>query len=205
MAVKSLSRSGLQASGATNSMLVGYADEGFELITTITLTSSTPSVVFSSIPQNYRHLQIRWTGRNNQSWGSVGTSTVVWYQMNGVTSASYSSHILQGDGSSVGTSAYSNLDHMRSLTTLANAFSPSGAYSAGITDILDYTSTLKNKVIRSFTGYVSNTTEKGGVNLGSGALYSTNALTSFTIGAGPGPTSGHNFIAGSRFSLYGVK
>lgn len=177
----------------------------YELISTTILGSTSSSVTLSSIPQTYKHLQIRWTGRNNQSWGSTGTSSVFWYQMNGVTSTSYSAHALEGNGSSAGQTSYASLDYIRIVTSLANAFSPASAYTGGVSDFLDYTNTSKNKTIRSLTGYTSDTTEKGGITISAGALYSTSAITSITIGAGPGPTGGHSFIAGSRFSLYGIK
>ncbi len=184
----------------------GAGVPAYELISTSILGSTTESVTFSSIPQTYKHLQIRWTGRNNESWGSTGLASGYWFRINGSTASSYSGHSLEGNGSSVGTTSYSALSYVRLVTSLANSFSPASAYTGGITDFVDYTNANTNKTLRSLAGYVSNTTEKGGVTFASGALHSTGAITSITIGAGAGgPGAGGNFVSGSRFSLYGVK
>ncbi len=181
------------------------ANPSMELITSTFLAQDTATVTFSSIPQIYQHLQIRWTGRNTQSWGATGAANMHWYQMNGVVTASYSAHGLRGNGSSASAISYTSIDSIRSTTSLANAFGTSGSYSAGVTEILDYTSTSKNKTLRALTGYTSNTTEIGGVDLTSGALYRLDAITSITMGAGNGPGAGGVFASGSRFSLYGIK
>jgi len=66
-----------------------------------------------------------------------------------------------------------------------------------VLDILDAYSTTKNKTIRSLSGMT------GGANnlqLYSGLWNNTAAISSLNIF--PGAT---NFVAGSRFSLYGIR
>jgi hypothetical protein len=183
----------------------GGAVPAFELIETSLVSSDTTSVTLSSIPQTYKHLQVRWTGRNNQNWGSIGSSPGFWIQINGVTSSSYSTHRLIGNGSSVSSGANTSLDYIRFTSILANAFGPTSSFGAGVIDIVDYTNTATNKTVRSLAGYNSNSTEIGGVSLSSGALISTGAVSSITLGAGNGPAGGGQFVSGSRFSLYGIK
>lgn len=183
----------------------GAPSSAFELISTTVLSSSASSVTFASVPQTYKHLQLRWNGRNSESWGMTGLASGYWLRINGVTSASYSTHNLEGSGSSVGITTYSNLSYVRMVTALANAYSPAGAFTGGITDFLDYTNSSTNKTLRSLAGYTSNSTEKGGVTLASGALHSAGAINSITIGAGAASDGSGMFIAGSRFSLYGIK
>lgn len=178
--------------------------DAFELISTTLLSSTTSSVTFSSIPQTYKHLQIRWTGRNNVSWGSDGGSTVYWMQVNGSSSAVYSTHNLRGEYSSVSSASNSSLTYSRFLGSLANAFSPSNAFTGGVVDILDYTNSSTNKTLKSMAGYVSGSPEYGGLHVASSAFNTTGAVTSLTVGAGNTPGS-YNFISGSRFSLYGIK
>jgi hypothetical protein len=72
----------------------------------------------------------------------------------------------------------------------------SNQYGAYITDILDFGSTTKNKTIKSLGGYASTGPY---IMIRSGAYLSTSAVTSITI------TGAGGFLAGSRFSLYGIK
>jgi len=76
--------------------------------------------------------------------------------------------------------------------------STSGAFAAGIIDILDYTNTSKNTTVRGFAGITGTTTPK--IELKSGAWLNTSAVSSVTLFR-----SGLPFVSGSRFSLYGIK
>jgi hypothetical protein len=169
----------------------------FEQINTTILASATSSVTFSSIPSTYAHLQIRMTIRGTANLnGGMGIT------MNGDTGTNYSRHNLFADGGSV----YSQnaTSQSRINTDTNNAFFPAipgepSQFGASIVDILDYTSTSKNKTVRQFAGaYASNGYQVG---LISGAYYSTSAINSVTL-TQIGMT---NFAIGSRFSLYGIK
>ena len=67
-----------------------------------------------------------------------------------------------------------------------------------VVDILDYTNTAKNKVIRSFGGYDAN--GSGYVLLRSSLWLNTAAITSFSVDM----IQSGNFSQHSTFSLYGV-
>lgn len=159
----------------------------YESISTVTVSSSVSSVTFSSIPSGYKHLQVR---------GIVLTSgaTNPGFQFNGDTGTTYTSHHLWGTGS---TAAANN----QSGSSLNN-YNPSASYpSAFIMDILDYTSTTKNKASKTIAG--SNT--NGGtqeVAIWSGLYFPTTpaAITSITFLG-----NGANFTNNSRFALYGIK
>lgn len=183
----------------------GAAADAMELISTSLVGSTTASVTFSSIPQTYKHLQIRWTGRNSVSWGSDGSANMLWLQVNGSSSASYSAHMLYGDGSSVSSAASSANTYMRITNAVANAFGPSNAFGGGVIDFFDYTNTSTNKMLKMLGGYSSGSPEYGRINLASAGYHSTGAITSLTIGPGNGPGAGGNWISGGRFSLYGIK
>jgi len=71
-------------------------------------------------------------------------------------------------------------------------------------DLLDFYSTSKNKTVRGFSGTMS--ADAGGftgkeVQLSSSFRDSTVAITAVTLD----PLFGANLVAGSRFSLYGIK
>jgi hypothetical protein len=122
-------------------------------------------------------------------------------QFNGdSTGANYDSHTLWGDGSNVssaryaGGSGYGGILYAASLSANATA----NAFSAMVMDILDPFETTKYTTIRALYG------QHGGYNriaLGSSLWMNTAALTSLTLLS----SFSANFIAGSRFTLIGVK
>jgi hypothetical protein len=161
----------------------------YELISTAYGTGSSGTVTFSSIDQTYKHLQIRAVHATTSGAGGVET----YLRLNGVTSSSYSQHLLLGNGSSVSASGYGPESQ---IPIGYSAGYISGAHSGTIIDILDYASTAKNKTLRILSGQNTGVTR---IQLRSGALYSTSAVTSLSI------YFGDNFTSTSRFSLYGIK
>jgi hypothetical protein len=125
------------------------------------------------------------------------TGGVVHVEINGDTSNGYTYHYLQGDGSSV--SSYGQTSTRMQLGYSAFSGDASGIFSAYVVDILDYTATSKNKTIRCLGGLVNAAATKM-VRLSSG-LFSTNtnAVTQVDV-----KMNSNSFIAGSRFSLYGI-
>lgn len=165
----------------------------YELISTTVLGSNSASVSLSSIPQTYKHLQIRLVKLNPSS-----VSAYLNIQMNGVTSGSYSSHLLFGNGSTVGSNAGngSSATSIFGGTTATNATTHAAVQ---IIDILDYTSTSKYKTVRYLNGYANGA--NNGIELGSGLFMSTSAVTSVDFSN----QSSNQFATGSRFSIYGLK
>jgi len=170
----------------------------FDWIATGTTNTSSPSITFSSIPQTYKHLQIRGIGNasgNSADFGALGV------RFNGDTGAYYTRHGLR---SNVGGSTYSIV----SLTGTTFTSPSEGVYldSAGSTimgtsviDILDYTSTTKNKTSRGLSGIVW-TGSGGMVFFGSGLWRDTSAVTSLTL-----YQQNANWGTGTTFALYGLK
>ena len=169
------------------SMLAGNPayTTAFESIATTTVSSATPSVTFSSIPQTYTHLQIRAFSFN---------STWVIIQPNGSTPVI--SQALYGTGAAATANSYTT--NYNGIIVNNSAVSTAG--SAAIVDILDYTNTNKTKTIRSLSGSDGNNTS-GQVWFISTLYNSTSAITSITI-AGQG---GGNLQQYSHFALYGIK
>jgi hypothetical protein len=169
----------------TISSSVQKASTSFESIATATVSSATPSVTFSSIPQTYTHLQIR-AFLYNSPWVII--------QPNGSTPVI--SHALYGTGASVTASSYtSNYNGI-----VVNNSATTNVGSAAVVDILDYTNTNKTKTIRSLSGSDGNNTS-GQVWFISTLWNSTSAITSITL-AGQG---GSNLQQYSHFALYGIK
>jgi hypothetical protein len=174
------------------SAAAGGVQGDYELISSEILGSAQASVVFdvSSFASTYKHLQIRSTARGTHATALLA----IRLQANGITSSSYSTHGLFGNGSSVGSYGYSNLVSMYAgIATGSSA--TANSFGASVLDILDAYSTTKNKTLRGFYGGA--TTEVG---YHSGAFLSTASITSVNLF----PDAG-SFAAGSRFSLYGIR
>lgn len=188
----------------SRSMLVGnpaFIPTSFVSIATAVGTGSSGSITFSSIPQTYKHLQIRYIAKT-----TFGPGFAAYYAMslnfNGDSGSNYSAHRLVNEGSSVlaygqtNQTSIPNLAYMTPSPTFLN-----NVMGAGIIDITDYQSTTKNKTVRAFSGVASNSNtvdETGGVNLSSGLWRNTDAITSITI------NPFQNFTTTSVFSLYGI-
>ena len=153
---------------------------------------SSGTITFSSIPSTYQHLQIRWSGRSDSASNDVGIDL----RFNSDTGSNYARHWLNGDGSTVSASGAAS-QSLVNVGRAAGANQTSGIISSGIIDIHDYTSTTKNKTIRSFAGQDFN--GSGTIRLNSGLWMNTNAVTSISLIANAG-----NWTTASTFALYGM-
>jgi len=169
------------------------APPAYELIQTQVLTSSQSAVNFSSIPQTYKHLQLRTVVKSDNG----SSFDILLMRINGATSG-YSQHALYGDGGasqvySSGAASTANIQ-----VGWVNGSSTTGAFAPSIIDILDYASTVKNKTVRSLSGTPTGLPR---VFLYSGAYFSTTTVSSLSFVS----NYAANWVAGSRFSLYGIK
>jgi hypothetical protein len=186
------------ASAASNSFIPEMPIDGaFDALATVTVGATSVSTIeFSGIPAGYKHLQIRYIARNTNTGYVTGGS--VYMRFNGDTSENYSFHSLRGTGgaaSGVGqTSSGNNVMYIHGNT--GSGSSNTVIYGSAIIDILDYSSSSKNKTIRALGAEQSNAV--GFMDLDSGAYYSTNPVTSIQISNGP-------FVTNSSFALYGIK
>lgn len=165
----------------------------FELISTQLISSNTATVTFSSIPQTYKHLQVRFTARSSR--GSVACE--MFLRLNGISTSSYAYHRLYADGSSIGSFGWNSQNQALIGEILGNTATTNN-FASGVVDILDYSSTSKNTTARSFLGTARDMFR---IWLGSQLLNNTAAITSisFTL------ESATSFLPGSRISLYGIK
>lgn len=169
----------------------GAAAGAYELISTQILGTTATTLSFNSIPQTYKHLQIRYVAV------TPANGDILTMRMNGITTSSYSRHGLEGPGSAFWSGGSNSLTSSYVMGSQIGMVT--GEPYSGIVDILDYASTVKNKTFKSFNGVASSTNVS--VALVSGALFSTSAVSSITLFT----NGGTNLSAGSRFSLYGIK
>ncbi len=168
----------------------------YESIATVTVGSGgTSTISFGSIPSTYKHLQIRYLARTTNGYYYDDLNLTI----NSDSGSNYSRHYVQGDGASA--TAYGQASQTKiNFASTSGASATASSFGAGIIDILDYTNTNKNKTIRVFSGYDTNSTW-GVSKLSSGAWLSTSAVSSLTI-VGSAST---NFLEYSSFALYGIK
>jgi hypothetical protein len=167
----------------------------YESISTAIVDSSgAASITFSSIPQNYNHLQIRYIGR--------GSSSTVYSRLrfNSDTSTNYYTHELYGGGGgSLGAQAYSGSSFNAIVLSGQGFTSASSTFNGGIVDILNYTSTSKNKTVKILEGFDAN--GSGALGLYSGLWSATPAaITTIEIIISSGTFSQY-----SHFALYGIR
>lgn len=167
----------------------------FQLLESVVLSSDASSVTFSNVSStyaaNYKHLQIRYTARRNAS-GSVGTVL----RFNGDTGSNYSRHGIGGNGSSVYAFGAGS-DTSMFVGSSFGSGAAAGAFVGAIIDIVDAFSTSKFKTVRTFSGRPSED-----VALHSGMWRNTSTINTILIYPDVGGTA---FVAGSRFSLYGIR
>lgn len=169
---------------------------GFELIDSVLLSSSSTSITFSNLSQyhsTYKHLQLRIVTRNTSN---VGTGSLI-TRFNGDSANNYTYHALRGGGVSVTSEAVAPYNSILTSWNPHGGTDP-GNWGVGIADILDWSSTNKNKTVRSFTGVMSYANICA---ILSGVWRNTAAITSISIVA----EDGNAFAAGSRYSLYGIR
>lgn len=147
-----------------------------------TLGSSSSSVTFSSIPQEYRDLVMVFYGTTNT------TSDFLTYFNNDITNSNYSRYYFFGNGSTVATPSASEAAPLFWYST-------TGTPAMNFLEILDYSRTDKHKSVLAKYRQSTN-----GAGLTVGRWGNTAAITSIqTI-----PTAGV-FNAGCVFTLYGIR
>jgi hypothetical protein len=174
----------------------------YELISTTILGSSTSSVTFNITAAQqaaYKHLQLRVTYRGAANLS--GDNPQIQFNSD-TTYTNYYTHWLYGNGTSATAFATQSTNY-RGIAVAQNmpdAGSTANVFGGMVIDILDAFNTGKNKTTRTLfggTGYSM-------VGFGSGAWFSTSAISSITFAAYPGNLT-NNIAANSRFSLYGVR
>ncbi len=188
---------------------VASGSTAFESIQTATVgVGGQATITFSSIPQTFKHLQIRGIlqgSRPGPQPSGYGT-----LRFNNDTGSNYRDHVL---ASNINGSPPTPVGFTEGLGTFLYLSAIPGLaavpfFGTFITDILEYRSTNKNKVIRTIEGINTNANtlngyNSSGISFKSGLwLDSANAITSITIEA---LGTGSPFKQYSQLALYGIK
>lgn len=150
-------------------------------IQTISLASTTASVTFSNLPQNYRDFRVVLTGP-----GATGGVVNLMY-FNGDTGGNYSHQRLYGDGTG-GAGADSGT---HAGAWIGNIY---GNDICTIVDIMEATVTTKHKAILSHSGMGAALSV-----VDSGRWFNTSPVTSITVGP-----NGASLLANTKITVFGV-
>jgi hypothetical protein len=174
----------------------GGAAAAYEQIATLTGTGSSGTIIFSSIPQTYKHLQIRTTMRCT----NANIRNNIFINYNGDGSSIYSRHFLLGRiGNDWMSSNVINTSTYQIANSVPGTSAPSDIHSAMVIDIADYSATTKNKTTRTMATLVYPSSQAQ-VELSS-CVYRTNSATS-TIQI---IVENASFTTSSNFVLYGIR
>ncbi len=174
---------------------VAAATNSYESIATVTVGSGgSSSIDFTSIPSTFKNLEVRAIMRTSR----VNAGDAVYVRFNSVSSAAYSGHRLEGNGSSASSTGAANETSI-TLNRVSAANDAANVFGAAVVQVLDYANTNKNKTLRALVGYETNS--DGVIGFDSGAWYNTSAITSLSIL----PLNASGFVQYSSFALYGIK
>jgi hypothetical protein len=157
----------------------------YDLIASTTLATSSSSVVFSSLPQNYRDLVLVM---------SVALSPAgdVHLRFNSDTGSNYS--MVYAFGFSGGVGSTSETASYLSTTYYGGASTTIGEH-AGLVQIMDYSATDKHKPVLSRQNRANS-----GVDFNAARWANTSAITSILVFH----ASGRILQAGTTLNLYGI-
>jgi hypothetical protein len=165
----------------------------YQIATTTVGSGGAANITFSSIPQDYTHLQIRGILRGTNASDYVDTRI----RFNSDTAGNYGLHQVFGNGSTPSSDS-ETLANSGYFIYATAANSSASIFGVGVMDILDYTNTNKFKTNKSLNG---NDRNGSGFALFRSTLWlSTSAISSIVIY----PAAG-NFAQYSSLQLYGVK
>jgi hypothetical protein len=196
--IKSALQSSLTNDIKYNSMSVGNLPSNEYLIQSHVLDAATAVIEFNvtGLGSQFRHLQLVTSVRTNRS---DADSDPVRIRFNSDTGSNYARHrLIAYLSTNLISGAATSQNAMFITESAACANNAANIFAGVVTDILDPFQTNKNKTIRSFGG--NHASGWNAVELYSGFWNNTNAVTTITLT----PLIGTNFVAGSRFSLYGV-
>lgn len=163
-----------------------YKDTSLELIAETTLTAQAASIDFTSIPTDYRHLQLVSSVKGVNA-GAFG----LFLRMNGDAGANYSHQFLQAAGTTVSASATTAASSLTVGVVADTAFNTTTVW------LPRYDSTTQQKPA-TFHGQTPFSTQY--VRSGGGLWLSTAAINQLTILSASG-----NLAVGSTVSLYGMR
>jgi hypothetical protein len=167
------------------------------IATTVVGAGGTSNISFGVIPSTYKHLQIRFSARNNFAGSGGGISALV--RLNSDTGGNYTNHRLVGDGGGGAPTAGAQTGITSTNLGYMSRNGDTNNFSASVVDILDYSNTNKYTTLRTLSG--SDYNGSGYIQVWSGLWLNTSAVSSIDIF----PDGSASWLQYSHFALYGIK
>ena len=196
--VKAANPYGESSYSSSSSSITLLPPSSYESIATVTVGAGGASTIsFTSIPQTYKHLQIRGVIRGNPSYTDGEYGLV---RLNTDTGTNYSATYTFGNGTAAGSGSFGSSATSWAISQIGNN-TPDLANSFGgnIWDILDYSNTNKYKTMRGLNGVQR--ASNGTMVLSTGQWRSNSAVTTITLHTGGGTL----WTQYSTLALYGIK
>lgn len=161
----------------------------YEPISTTTLTSSSGSVTFSSIPSTYTDLRIVFTAN------STGAADyAVYLRFNGDSGGNYITQVMRSYNSTIATANMAE----SGISLYSGSMGINPVRGMWLIDVVNYQSAKYKCALFQMAN--AKTTNTGILTLGTGRWASTSAITSLSLNAG-----GTSFEVNSKFTLFGIK
>lgn len=194
--IKSMIRSEITDNRWYDSMNAGNAPySDYQLIATAFGTGSSGTITFSSIPQDYKHLQIRYSAKN---LGSGATSPHMDVRFNNFSSFNvYHVHRLYAINTAL-TSDYAVSTNRFRFENVVSTSTTVDAFQIGVIDIGDYSNPNTYKTLKLFSGRADTSNV---ISSQSGLYERLEAIDRVDLIL----PSGDSFNSKSRFSLYGIR
>jgi len=164
-------------------------------IATQTLASTASSITFSSIPQTYTDLVLVCFAQNNRS--GIAYDGIVGIYSGDTNSGHYSSTLLNGNGSTAGSSRIISASGFYGYLGDITTTSGSTGFGNSVSHIMNYANTTTYKTSISRGNSITNV-----ANAMVSLWQNTGAITSITLQSITGTTP--VFSVGSSFTLYGI-
>lgn len=169
-----------------------FAEGDFISIASASGTGSSASITFSSVPQTYKHLQIRGIGQASNGTNDEGAIGI---RLNGDTGSNYTRSIVSATASGVGSSIILSTVHAQ---TGDGAFLTTGnTVGSSIIEILNYTDSSVYTSVRGIGAVDRN--GAGAITMGSGLWLNNAAITSVTVFQ-----QNASFTTQTFYALYGI-
>jgi len=166
----------------------------YTLIEAKSLTTTTASITFTSIPQTYTDLKLVYSARNNANTGSEGYDATLSFNS---STSNRTTKVLRGDGSIVSSNTISDPTDFR----LLRAMQPNNYTGSVFSNVEIYIPNYTGSNYKSFSvdSVLENNDTATGMSIIAGLWSDTAAITSITVGG-----QGGSLVQYSTFYLYGI-
>ena len=195
--VKAVNPNGYGPESSASNSITPVDPASYESIATYTTTAGQSVVTFNSIPQTYKHLQVRMTLRSQ----APGVLDSLQATFNNDSGSNYNILNFRLNNAAWGYNNYNSSSYLRMVNLVSGAGASSGAsIGMAILDVFDYTNSSSYKTGRYYGGTNNSTSTNNFVSTGTYSYTSTTAISRMDL-----IPSNAAFAAGSTISLYGIK